>query len=80
MYVGPTIPGLAIRNTTYEMKSSAMNAAIKAKPYLAGLCVPISGLAEAMSQINHQSGGVYNMYKNALADADEIQRIAREGA
>ena len=80
MYVGPTISGVAIRNTTYAKKPDALKAEIKAKPYLKELCVPFSALPSAMGQINHRSGGIYTMYQNALADAEEIQRLVREGA
>ena len=76
MYVGPTVPGVAIRNTTYEEKPEPLAAAIRERPYLAGLCVPIKGLPAALAQINQQKGGIYNLYQRALGESAEIQKGA----
>ena len=48
MYVGPTIPSVATRNTVYEEMPEPLKKAAKAFPYLAGLCVPISELRKAL--------------------------------
>ena len=37
MYVGPTIPSVATRNTVYEEMPEPLKKAAKAFPYLAGL-------------------------------------------
>ena len=67
VYVGPTIPGVANRNTAYDdTPSEALQAAIQNAPYLGNLVVPISGLADAMAQIRNRSGAVYTLYKKAL--------------
>lgn len=76
VYVGPTIVGVATRNTVYDERPDALNAAIQATPYLAGLCVPISGLASAMSQIQQGQGGIYTLYQKALAESESIQKGA----
>ena len=74
VYVGPTILGVATRNTIYEQRPEALTAAIQRRPYLAGLCVPVSGLASAMQQISRQQGGVYTLYMRALEEGAEIQK------
>ena len=47
VYVGPTITGVATRNSVYEELPEALAGAIKANPYLGGLCVPIGRLSGA---------------------------------
>lgn len=74
VYVGPTITGVAVRNTTYAQAPAQLAAAIKRRPYLRGLCVPVSGLASAMQQITRQQGGIYTLYKKALEESAEIQK------
>lgn len=76
VYVGPTIVGVATRNTVYGEMPKALEAAIEARPYLTGLCVPISGLANAMAQIDRQQGGVYTLYSKALSESAIIQKGA----
>ena len=66
VYVGPTIVGVAARNTVYDEIPEALQTAIKDAPFLAGLCLPISGLSVAMCQIRNGSGAIYTLYKNAL--------------
>ena len=74
IYVGPTITGVATRNSVYGELTEALNKAIKANPYLGGLCVPISKLSGAMDQIDRQKGGIYTLYKKALEDSAAIQK------
>ena len=76
VYVGPTIVGVATRNTVYGEMPKALEAAIEARPYLTGLCVPISGLANAMAQIDRQQGRVYTLYTKALTESAIIQKGA----
>lgn len=76
MYVGPTITGVATRNTVYQETPVALADAIKARPYLSGLCIPMKSLATAMGQLNRKQGGVYNLYQKALAESAEIQKGA----
>lgn len=76
VYVGPTILGVAIRNTTYGEMPKGLDAAIKAAPYLSGLCVPIPKLADALAQISRCEGGIYTLYQRALAESATIQKGA----
>jgi len=67
VYVGPTIVGVANRNTVYDdTPPEALQAAIQSAPFLGNLVVPISDLSNAMTQIRNRSGAVYTMYKKAL--------------
>ena len=66
VYVGPTIVGVATRNTVYEEIPDALQTAIQTAPYLSDLCVPISELASAMEQIRHETGAIYTLYRKAL--------------
>ena len=75
MYVGPTIPSVATRNTVYEEMPEPLKKAAKAFPYLAGLCVPISELRKAL---DGRDGHIYRLYTKALADSAEIQKGANE--
>lgn len=74
MYVGPTIDGVASRNTTYEVLPEPLASAIQKRPYLSGLCVPIKTLAKALAQIDRQSGGVYTLYTKAESEKTAIQK------
>lgn len=74
VYVGPTITGVATRNSVYEELPEALAGAIKVNPYLGGLCVPIGKLSGAMDQIDRQKGGIYTLYKKALEDSANIQK------
>lgn len=66
VYVGPTIIGVAVRNTVYDELPQSLKTAIQNAPYLGNLCVPIGDLADAMAQIRNESGAIYTMYKKAL--------------
>ena len=74
MYVGPTLEAVAARNTTFEELPDSLKAAIEKRPYLAGLCVPISGLAKALQQIEGQQGSTYTLYKKAESDKAAIEK------
>lgn len=76
MYVGPTITGVATRNTVYDEAPVALGEAIRSRPYLSGLCIPMAGLSSALKQLNREQGGVYNLYQKALAESAEIQKGA----
>ena len=76
IYIGPTIDGIAIRNTVYEELPQSLAAAIQKAPYLSGLCIPISGLASAMKQISSKSGTAYELYTKALKERAEITKGA----
>lgn len=76
IYIGPTIDGVAIKNTVYDELPQALEAAIKKRPYLSGLCIPITGLANATKQITSRSGAVYKIYTKALEERAEIMKGA----
>lgn len=66
MYVGPTILGVATRNTTYPAIPGSIMAAAETAPYLASLCVPISQVAPAMKQIRNKEGAYWTFYNMAM--------------
>ncbi len=68
MYVGPTLEAIAARNTVFEKLPEALEAAIKKRPYLAGLCVPIPRLAKALQQIDGKQGSIYTLYSKAESE------------
>lgn len=67
MYIGPTIIGVAARNTVYDETPAALQAAIDTAPFLAGLCVPLGQVSEALGQIRAGAGAFSTLYKKALA-------------
>lgn len=79
-YTGPTIVGVAVRNTVYAEMPEALAAAAKSRPYLLSLCLPVSGMGEAMRQIQQQKGGIYTLYKKALEEGQAIQEEQQKGA
>lgn len=76
IYIGPTIDGIAIRNTIYEELPQPLEAAIQKKPYLSGLCISVSELSSAMNQISSKSGTAYRLYTKALNERAEIMKGA----
>lgn len=73
VYVGPTIPGVATRNTTYSEMPESLKEAAKAAPYLKGLCIPVNTLAVAMSQIRNKEGAFYTLYNKALTFSADMK-------
>ena len=73
VYVGPTIIGVATRNTVYSEIPESLRTAAEAAPYLTGLCVPIATLSDAMTQIRKRNGAIYTLYKKALAYSAELK-------
>ena len=65
VYVGPTIIGLATRNTTYSEIPQERREAAKEAPYLLSHCVPIGRLPVALDPIRKQQGGIYTFYQKA---------------
>ena len=79
-YAGPTIVGVATRNTVYAETPEALAAAAQTRPYLSGLCLPVSDMGEALRQIQQQKGGIYTLYKKALEEGQAIQEEQQKGA
>ena len=77
-YVGPTITGVAIRNTVYDGTPEPLAAAIRAAPYLAGLCFPVSQMSAALSQIERKQGGIYQLYEKAVRENETIRAAVQE--
>lgn len=65
IYVGPTILGVATRNTTYDQIPASIIEAAENAPYLASLCVSVSELPEAMRQIRAKEGAYWAFYNMA---------------
>lgn len=65
MYIGPTILGVATRNTMYPAIPGNIMEAAKTAPYIASLCVPISEIAPAMEQIRKKEGAYWTFYNMA---------------
>lgn len=78
MYIGPTIPSVATRNTVYEEMPEPLKRAAKAFPYLTGLCIPIPELRKALDGIRRRDGPIYRIYAKALTDSAEIQKGVHE--
>lgn len=74
MYIGPTLEAIAAHNTVFEELPESLKAAIKKRPYLAGLCVPIPGLAKALQQIDSKQGGAYTLYSKAESEKTAIEK------
>ena len=72
-YAGPTLVGVATRNTVYAELPAALAAAAQARPYLLSLCVPLTRMGKALKQIQAQKGGYYTLYQKALEEGQAIQ-------
>lgn len=66
VYVGPTILGVATRNTTYSSVPVSILEAAETAPFLVSLCAPVSDVAEATRQIREKSGAYWTFYSMAL--------------
>lgn len=73
MYVGPSLLGVATRNTIYSEPPVGLKAAIRAFPWMSGLCVTIPEVSEAVSQIQDGHGAIYSLYSKACESAATIQ-------
>lgn len=65
-YCGPTIPGVAVQYTVYiNGTPAALTEAIKEKPALGGLVVPLDQLPEVRRQFHAGAGRYYTLYRKA---------------
>lgn len=70
VYCGPTIPGVAVQYTTYTNGTpAALAEAIKEKPALDGLVVPLDQLPEIRRQFHAGVGRYYTLYRNAQGNS-----------
>ena len=66
VYCGPTIPGVAVQYTVYTNGTpTALAEAIKKKPILGGLVVPLDQLPEVRRQFHAGAGRYYILYRKA---------------
>ena len=66
IYVGPTIPGIAIQNTVYEPIPEAAREAAKGLPVFLDLFIPIMKYPDAELQIRKKTGRLYSAFTKAL--------------
>lgn len=66
IYVGPTIPGVAIQNRVYSEIPTGLSEAFEKVPEMQNLMIPISEYAEAERMIDNRKGYVYSAYLKAL--------------
>lgn len=67
MYVGPTIPGIAIQNTVYEQIPEAAREAAKGFPVFLDLFVPIRRYPDVERQLRDKTGRFYSAFVKAFA-------------
>ena len=66
VYCGPTVPGVAVQYTVYTNGTpTALAEAIKKKPILGGLVVPLDQLPEVRRQFHDGAGRYYTLYRKA---------------
>lgn len=66
MYVGPTIPGLAIQNAVYTEIPKAAAEAFKEEPQMRNLFVPIIKYPAAEESLRKGRGITFRAYNKAL--------------
>lgn len=70
VYCGPTIPGVAVQFTTYiNGMPAALAEAVKEKPVLGGLVVPLDQLPEVRRQFRAGTGRYCTLYKAVQANS-----------
>ena len=68
VYCGPTVPGVAVQYTVYTNGTpTALAEAIKKKPILGGLVVPLDQLPEVRRQFHAGAGRYYTLYQRMKA-------------
>ena len=63
MYVGPTIPGVAIQNRVYDGLPEGLQEAMKEVPEFGNLMVPVEDYPKAELMIRTRKGYVASAYK-----------------
>jgi hypothetical protein len=66
MYVGPTIPGVAIQNVVYTDIPEGAKNACKEVPQMRNLFLPVKQYPMAAQMLRERSGFVYVAYCDAL--------------
>lgn len=75
MYVGPTIPGVAVQNVVYTHMPDEAAEAVKKCPSIANLFIPVLDYPKAEKQIRERRGYVFSAYNKAL----EFKEKMKEG-
>ena len=65
MYVGPSIPGVAVQNTVYTEIPEGAVEAIKSCPAIRNLFVEIRAYSKAEEMIRTRSGHIYAAFERA---------------
>lgn len=65
MYVGPTIPGIAIQNTVYDEMPEGAKAAAEELPDFNNLFILIREYPEANRMLREKKGYIYSAWKKA---------------
>ena len=68
IYIGPTVLGVAARNTVFDtIPETIANAP---DPVYRSLCISLSSYSAAAAQIKGKDGAFYEFYKQALISAE----------
>lgn len=65
VYIGPTMYGIATRNTVYSEIPAALSAEFDSRPFLQDLCISVQELPKALKQIQEKRGAYYTLYQKA---------------
>lgn len=71
MYVGPTIPGIAIQNVVYTEIPKAAAAVCKEVPEIRNLFIQITKYPAAEQMLRTRKGYIYSAYEKALNYKEE---------
>lgn len=66
MYVGPTVPGIAIQNTVYTAIPDGALAAAETLPVIKNLFIQITDYPKAQRMLREKKGYIYSAYEKAL--------------
>ena len=67
VYIGPTVPGVAVHGTIYNNgPSKELEAPMKKEPAFRSLLVPVEKLANATAEIERKDGAAYIEKKQAM--------------
>ena len=67
VYIGPTVPGVAVHGTIYNNgPSKELEVAMEKEPAFRSLLVPVEKLANATAEIERKDGAAYVFYQKAM--------------
>ncbi len=79
MYIGPTIPGVATRNSIYAEMPPGLALAAAEFTWLPSTMIGISSVSIAIREIQDESGAYFNLYRKACENSADIQLAAHKG-